>query len=75
MSTSDLSAGIPERVWRRAEPNIHPLCMHLGVACSECEDTIMRAFEDVYGMAETMDEVIGMIAHDLAREHARELAS
>ncbi len=72
---ADLAAGIPPRVWAKAEPNIHGLCMHLGIACSECEDVIMQAFEDVYGMAETMDEVIGMIAHDLAREHARGLVA
>lgn len=72
---TDLSAGIPPRVWTRAEPHIHAVCMVKGVACPDCEDAIMDAFEDVYGAAETMDEVISMIAHDLAREHARELAS
>lgn len=72
---SDLSAGVPPRVWARAESHIHPLCLHLGIACSECEQTIMDAFEAVYGAAETMDEVISMIAHDLAAERARELAS
>lgn len=72
---SDLSAGVPPRVWAKAEPHIHPVCQATRVACPSCEAAIMQAFEDVYGMAETMDEVIGMIAHDLARERAEELAS
>lgn len=72
---SDLSAGIPPRVWTKAVPGLHDTCLATGVACPECEDVIMRAFEEVYGGAETMDEVIGMIAHDLAAERARELAS
>ncbi|WNN94980.1 hypothetical protein SEA_MAGRITTE_3 [Microbacterium phage Magritte] len=70
----DLSAGVPPRVWEKARPKIHDSCLLSGAACSECEAVIMDAFEAVYGAAETMDEVISMIAHDLAREHARELA-
>lgn len=72
---ADIAAGIPPRVWAKAEDKIHPVCLATGVACAECEAVIMDAFEDVYGMAETMDEVIGMIAHDLALERAEELAS
>lgn len=72
---ADLSVGVPPRVWEKAQHKIHDSCLLAGVACSECEAVIMDAFEEVYGAAETMDEVISMIAHDLAREHARELAS
>lgn len=72
---TDLSAGIPPRVWEKAAPNLHEHCIESGVACTSCETAIMNAFEAVYGGAETMDEVISMMAYDLAREHARELAS
>jgi hypothetical protein len=64
-----LSDGIPARVWARAtQSGIHELCELSGDACPDCETTIMDAFEAVYGGAETMDEVIGMMAYDLARD-------
>lgn len=64
---SDLSEGVPPRVWAIAQRRIHPVCLAAGTACPACEEAIMLAFEEVYGGAETMDEVIGMIAYDLAR--------
>jgi hypothetical protein len=73
---ADLSTGVPERVWRRAvSRGLHGSCILTGQACSACEATILAAFEDVYGAAENMDEVLGMIAYDLALEKAQELAS
>lgn len=75
-TASDLSAGIPPRVWEKAVGRgLHEHCIETGVACTSCEQIIMDAFEEVYGAAQTMDEVISMMAYDLAREHARELAS
>jgi len=61
-------------VWEKALPKLHEQCVQTGDACDACEDAIMDAFEAVYGGAQTMDEVISMMAYDLAREHARELA-
>lgn len=73
---TDLSTGIPPRVWQKAVARgLHDECVATAKPCTTCETTLMDAFEDVYGGAETMDEVLGMIAYDLAREHARELAS
>lgn len=73
---ADLSTGVPTRVWTKAQAyGLHDECVRIGIACVGCSDAIMRAFEDVYGGAETMDEVLGMIAYDLALADAKGLAA
>lgn len=73
---TDLSTGVPERVWAKAQTHgLHDECVQSASPCERCETALMNSFEEVYGGAASMDEVIGMIAYDLAREHARELAS
>ncbi len=65
-----LSDGIPPRVWHLAtQAGIHESCELAGEACTQCETRIMDAFEAVYGNAQSLDEVIGMMAFDLARRH------
>ena len=71
---ADLSEGVPERVWTKAQQlGLHSECILAESPCERCERHVMLGFEFYYGDSQSLDEVIGAIVHDIATDLERAL--